>query len=137
MRTYNVDKVVAATSQYAEEIEGFYPEEWLDNPLNVALINENDDVALFENQVGLKNTVCGHYFFFSRGKEAIKAAKEFLEEVFTNTYIETITGLTPRDHKAALWMNRRLGFKEHGEIDTVIGPCRFVMLTKEQWKELA
>lgn len=135
-RTKDVDKVTAATYQYAEAIEGFYPEEWLSNPLNIALINDNDDIALFEHQLGLTNTVCGHYFFFSRGKEAYKAGLEFLEEVFTNTYVETIIGLTPLDNKGALWMNRKLGFKEHGNVDTVIGPCRFVMLTKDQWKDL-
>lgn len=135
MRTYDIKKVKAATSQYAEEIEGFHPEEWLSNELNIALINDKDDIALFEHQADLTDTVCGHYFFFSRGKHAIKAAQEFLKELFTTTYVKAITGLTPVEHKAALWMNRRLGFKEHGEVSTVVGPCKFVVLTKEQWKE--
>lgn len=137
MRTYDLEKVRTSTAQYAEEIEGFNPEEWLANDLNIALINPNGDVALFEHQDGLENTVCGHYFFFSRGKQAVKAAQDFLCEIFSgNYYVETITGLTPEEHKGALWMNRRLGFKDHGQVTTVIGPCRFVMLTKEQWKDL-
>lgn len=136
LRTYDIVKVKQATSQYAEEIEGFDPEEWLANEMNIALINKNDDIALFEHQVNLTNTVCGHYFFFSRGKEAVKAAKDFLKEIFSDDYyVETITGLTPVEHKGALWMNRKLGFKDHGQVDTIIGPCRFVMLTKEQWKD--
>lgn len=135
MRTYDVNKVKAATAQYAREIEGFHPEEWLANKKNIALINDNDDVALFEHQADLLNTVCGHYFFFSRGKEAVKAAEQFLEEVFETTYVQIITGLTPSDHKAALWMNRRLGFSQHGEVSTVIGPCKFVVLTKQEWKD--
>ncbi len=136
MRTYNLEKVRTATAQYADEIEGLNIKEWLQNPLNVALINDKDDIALFENQAALKDTVCGHYFFFSRGKEAIKAAEEFLKEIFSEDYtVQTITGLTPVEHKGALWMNRTLGFKNHGNVDTVIGPCRFVMLTKEQWKD--
>lgn len=134
MRTYDLDKIKQAVAQYSEDVEGFYPDEWIKNDLNIALVNDNNDIALFENQAGLSNTVCGHYFFFSRGKDAVKAATEFLKEVFTTTYVETITGLTPTNHKGALWMNRRLGFKEHGDVDTVAGPCRFVMLTKEQWK---
>lgn len=135
MRTYDINKVRAAVSQYADQIVGFDPKDWLSNPKNIALINDNDDIALFENQVSLTNTVCGHYFFFSRGKHAIKAAKEFLHELFSNDYpVETITGLTPEDHKGALWMNKQLGFKDYGSVDTAIGPCRFVMLTKEQWK---
>ena len=136
MRTYDLNKIKAATSQYAEEIEGFEPSGWIENELNIALINDNDDIALFEHQADLADTVCGHYFFFSRGKEAIKAANEFLDYVFENTYVKIIIGLTPAEHKAALWMNRRLGFKENGQVDTVVGPCKFVLLTKEQWKEL-
>lgn len=136
MRTFDVNKVLAATAQYAKEIEGFAPHDWLFNPRNIALINDNEDIALFEHQYNLTNTVCGHYFFFSRGKEAVKAAKEFLEEVFTTTYVETITGLTPLDNKGALWMNRRLGFREHGNVETEIGPCRFVIMTKQEWKDL-
>lgn len=136
MRTFDLDKVLAATSQYAEEIEGFNPKEWISNGKNIALVNDNSDIALFEHQVALTDTVCGHYFFFSRGKEAVKAAEEFLKEIFSGKYyVKTITGLTPETHKGALWMNRRLGFKDHGQVSTVIGPCRFVILTKEQWKE--
>ncbi len=136
VRTFNVERVKAATAQYGEEIEGFYPEEWLENDKNIALINDNQDIALFEHQANLVDTVCGHYFFFSRGKKAIKAAEEFLKEIFSgNYYVKTITGLTPETHKGALWMNRRLGFKDYGQVDTVVGPCRFVLLTKEQWQE--
>lgn len=136
MRTYDLEKIIIATKQYAKEIEGFYPEEWLSNDLNIALVNDDGDVALFEHQEGLENTVCGHYFFFSRGKQAVKAATEFLKEIFSeNYYVQTITGLTPEEHKGALWMNRRLGFKDYGQVDTCVGPCRFVMLTKEQWEE--
>lgn len=135
MRTHDVNKIKKAVSQYSKEVEGFVPEEWVNNDLNIALINSSDDIALFEHQYKLKNTVCGHYFFFSRGKDAVKAAQEFLKEAFTNTYIETIIGLTPLDHKGALWLNRKLGFQEHGEVSTSVGPCRFVMLAKEQWKD--
>ncbi len=135
MRTYDVEKIKAAVAQYATDIVGFDPEEWVTNKKNVALINDNGDIALFETQSDLFNTVCGHYFFFSRGKDALKAAKEFLEEVFTTTYVEVITGLTPLDNKGALWMNRRLGFKEYGEVSTEVGPCRFVMMSKDQWKK--
>ncbi len=136
-RTYDEEKVKQATAQYAEEIVGLDHKQWLANEKNIALINANDDVALFENQVNLTNTVCGHYFFFSRGKNAVKAAKEFLQEVFSDVYyVETITGLTPQDHKGALWMNKQLGFKDYGQMETEVGPCRFVLLTKEQWKDL-
>lgn len=137
MRTYNLVDIKKAISQYAEEITDFYPKEWIQNDRNIALINEKKDVALFEHQHGLKNTVCGHYFFFSRGKEAVKSATEFLKEIFNSSYyVETIVGLTPEEHKGALWMNKKLGFKDYGQVTTCVGPCRFVMLTKKQWKDL-
>lgn len=137
MRTYNLNKILKATSQYRQEIEGFNPKEWLAYHGNIALINEGGDVALFEEQSCLApSTVCGHYFFFSRGRQAVKAAEAFLEEIFSEEYnVQTIMGLTPTNHKGALWMNRRLGFKEHGTIDTVVGPCKFVLMTKQQWKD--
>jgi hypothetical protein len=137
-RTFDVGKVSKAVQQYGE-VEGFDPLSWLENTKNVALTNENDDIALFERQEDMGDVfVCGHYFFWSRGKEAIKASKEFLVEVFEGPYsVEVIMGLTPLDHKAALWMNTKLGFKSHGTVDTVIGPCRFVVMTKQQWKELS
>ena len=138
MRTYSLNKVLAATSQYeGGEFEGFNPEEWLQHPKNIALTNGNDDIALFEHQAEMaEGTVCGHYFFHSRGKQAVEAAKTFLEEIFSEEYdVENIMGLTPIEHKGALWMNKRLGFKEHGTVDTVEGPCMFVLLTKQQWKD--
>lgn len=134
MRTYDVETVKAAVAQYAEHIVNFDPEEWLSNPKNIALTNDNYDVALFEDQADLFGTVCGHYFFFSRGKHAVKAAQEFLEELFTTTDVQMILGITPEDNKGALWMNRRLGFKESGELTTEVGPCRFVTMSKGQWK---
>lgn len=138
MRTYSLEKVLAATSQYYDgNLKGFNPEKWLQHSKNVALINENDDIALFEHQADMsEGTVCGHYFFHSRGKQAIKTARSFLEEIFSEEYdVESIIGLTPVEHKGALWMNKRLGFKEHGTIDTVEGPHMFVLLTKQQWKD--
>jgi hypothetical protein len=136
MRTYDLEKVRTAVSQYADQIVGLNVEEWLGNPKNIALINGNDDVALFEHQHFLTDTVCGHYFFFSRGKEALKAGRLFLREIFSGRYyVQTIVGITPEDHKGALWMNKQLGFKDNGSLETMIGPCRFVSLTREQWKD--
>lgn len=135
MRTFDPEVVKEAVKLYAEEIVGLNVEEWLSNPLNIALVNEKGDVSLLEHQVALTNTVCAHYFFKSRGKEAIKTGKEFMAEVFNNTYVEVITGLTPCNHKAALWMNRQLGLKEYGVVNTEIGPCKFAVITKQQWKD--
>lgn len=116
-------------------IKGLDPESWLKNDFNVALIDDKENLALFERQWLLTKTVTGHYFFKSRGKDALIASKKMLKEIFTGPYsIEVIAGITPVDHKGALWMNRQIGFKSHGQIDTEIGPCEFVILTKQEWE---
>lgn len=133
MRTFDPEIVRQATAQYAENIEGFNPEEWLETEENVALTNDKGDVALFQRE--LPGVVCGHYFFHSRGKEAVKVAKKFLEEAFTGPYnIHLIRGLTPLQHLGARWMNRQLKFKSYGVVQAVYGPCELVILTRQEWE---
>ncbi len=123
-----------AIKLYSETIVGLDPDEWIKNPANIGLQNDHEDVALFERQWRLPTSVTGHYFFKSRGRAAIKAGFDFLEEIFTGPYgVEMIIGLTPSDHKAALWINRKLGFRSEGEVETPQGPCHLVLLTKADW----
>jgi hypothetical protein len=136
-RTRNIDIINAATKEYKHELTGFYPDLWLSIPMNVVLTNENGDVGLFERTAEMDGTVTGHYFFHSRGREALRTAKEMLREIFTGPYdVTSIVGLTPLEKKGALWMNRQLGFGHEEEVDTVAGPCRFVLLTKQEWELL-
>lgn len=136
MRTFDAQLTQAAVSQYAQAIENFEPARWLMYKDNVALTNDNKDIALFERSETSPLTVYGHYFFWSRGKEAIKAAEGFLEEIFTTSdyNVLSIIGLTPTTNKAALWMNRRLGFKEVATMDTPEGTVKMVVLTKQDWE---
>lgn len=134
-RIRNSNLVLEATKRYKEDIVGLNVPEWVKNPANVALRNEQGDVSMFERNWRQPNTVSGHYFFVSRGGAARKAAEEMLEEIFTGDYDVTIvTGLTPLTHRGALMMNKFLGFKTVDTIDTEIGDCELVMLTKEQWE---
>ena len=136
MRTTDPHIVEAAVETYAEAIEGFTIESWLSNPLNVALV-EGDDAALFGRQPHADHVVFGHYFFRSKGKNAVKAAKGFLEEIFTGPYsVDAVVGLTPINHKAAIWMTRHLGFTFDGEVETDDGPYLFSILTKQEWEQL-
>lgn len=135
MRTFDIHLIQNAVSQYAEEIQGFEPAEWLSNAYNVALTNDNEDIALFERLATAPNTVYGHYFFWSRGKDAVKAAKQFLKEIFTGNYgIQLIVGLTPTEHKGALWLNNQLGFKKLEVVPSDIGDLQMVTLTKQDWE---
>lgn len=132
MRTTDVIRVSSAVAQYADEIDGFYPEEWLGDEKNIALINSDDDVALFEYV--RPGVYYGHYFFWNRGKHAIAAAEEFLREIFTYD-IRVLEGLTPITNLGARWMSKRLGFKSLGIIKTP-KPHLFMMMTREEWNEL-
>ena len=136
-RTIKPDDIRQAVDKYMGEIEGFDPDTWVDNDYNVALIREDtQDVALFERQYKIPHVVHGHYFFHSRGKEAIKTAKAALKEIFSGKYnIEVVSGFTPYDNKGALRMNKLLGFTSHGSIDTSVGPCDFVVLTRKEWEK--
>lgn len=119
-------------SPYENELVGFDPVEWLANGDNVCLTDGHGNFTLFERSV--PKTVIGHYFLVARGKEAFAICKEFLDEIFSGPYdVKIIYGLTPVEKKGALWMNKRLGFKSHGLIDTVAGPCEMVSMTKEDW----
>lgn len=135
MRTYSSSLLEKTMAPYLHELMGFHPREWVLNFDNIALTNKNEDLALFE--LSEDGIYTGHYFFNSRGKEAYEAAQKFLKEVFSRRYdVKVIRGLTPLDKKGALWMNRKLGFKEYGEINTDAGPCRLVFLTRLEWEQL-
>lgn len=135
MRTFDVDLVSKAVSQYGK-VTGFYPEEWLQDKNNVALTNDNEDVALFQRTEEGLSSVYGHYFFWSRGKKAVKAAKEFLVEIFTGPYnVEVIIGLTPVEHKGAVWMNKQLGFKTVAVMPSIHGDMNMVLLNKSEWSD--
>lgn len=135
MRTKDLELLLRTMAPYLPEIKGFYPEQWLNDDRNIALTNDKEDLGLF--QFDGDGLYTGHYFFNSRGKEAYKTGVAFLKEIFNDPYdVRVIRGITPHDKKGALWMNRKLGFKEYGDIDTCIGPCRLVLMTKPEWVEL-
>lgn len=135
MRTFDHFLITKAVSQYADEIVDFDPRVWTEDQSNVALTNDNEDIALFQRQELNPIAVFGHYFFWSRGKEAVKAAKDFLREVFTQDYgIEVIMGLTPVTHKGALWLNKQLGFTNLEIVPSHVGDLQMVTLTKKDWE---
>ena len=113
-------------------IEGFDPEEWLNDENNIALTNGEGDFALFEYEY--LGVYSGHYFYKARGKKALQASKEFLKHLFTNYYVRAIRGLSPLEHLGARWLNKQLGFKSYGILETPVGPHELVILTKQEWE---
>lgn len=133
VRTWDASLIAPAIKHFLNSDDLVDPIEWVSNPVNIVLINAHGDMALFE--YGIKDKYSGHYFFKSRGRAAILAAKEFLDELFNTCYnIHILTGLVPIKHLGARWLSRQLGFKSYGVI-TYIDNKHYEMfiLTKKEF----
>jgi len=108
---------------------GFSKEDWGEGE-NIALI-DNLDLFLFEYV--RDSHYRGHYFLISRGKEALRLSQEALKFMFTKARV--IEGWTPLENKAAVWMSRRLGFKDHGQLETIAGPMRLFIMTRDEYEQ--
>lgn len=133
IRCYDAALIAEAASTFLKH-EDCDCIDWIADPNNIALVNDQGDMALFE--IGLKHIYTGHYYFKSRGRQAIDAGHEFLDAIFNTCYnINVVMGLTPIDNRAARWMSRRLGFKSYG--DQQIGDQHFEMfiITKKEFNQ--
>lgn len=132
MRTYDVQQVRETIEGLHEDGVNMSAEDWVNNPANIALVNDSGDVALFE--IGFKNVYTGHYYFTSKGRKAIQVARQFIDELFNTCYnIEVILGLTPLTNLPARWLSRQVGFKSHGVVE---GPKRhyeMFIITKREF----
>lgn len=129
MRTYDPVIVQPAIDHFLKDNSNRADlNEWLSKEYNIALVNEVRDLAVFERtKPGIYR---GHYFFQSRGRKAITAGKDFLDEIFDPCYnIKVITGLTPISNLAARWLSRQIGFKSNGIIKLFNNPYELFILT--------
>lgn len=105
------------------------------NEANVAVVTKSGDVALFERADGISHVVAGHFFFKSRGKEAIASAKDILKQAFkAKPEITIIVGLVPKDKKHVSALTRRLGFSYNGDVGPDTCPCEYFTLSKFDWE---
>lgn len=133
MRTYDtklvghaIDELLSKTDQ---EVDA---EKWLSNKDNIVLVNEKGDMTLLER--GIKDIYTGHYFFKSRGREAVRSGKEFLDELFNSCYnISVLTGLVPITHLGARWMSRQIGLKSYGVEHINNKPYEMFIITKKEF----
>jgi hypothetical protein len=133
MRTYDSYIAYTAIQTLTKAQPDFDVIEWISDQDNIMLINSLGDVALFEHEKNLRG-VTGHYYFRSRGKPAIQAAKEFLAEVF-GLGVQSIKGLTPLTNLGARWMSRHIGFKSYGVVRTTKEPCELFIMHYTEYKE--
>jgi hypothetical protein len=120
-------KEVSGVSDLA--LDTFDLEEWCKEDKNIALTNGQDYVILTYER---DKIYAGHYFFRSRGKEALKVAREALKEIFT--FAEVLIGLTPTSQRKALWFTRQLGFTSHGILERSLGPSELFILTRKEFE---
>lgn len=134
MRTWDSLKVAKAIKFFLKSEDLVDPIEWISNPKNIVLENEQGDLALFEYDIPIPKNYSGHYYFKSRGKQAIQSAIDFLDELFNTCYnIHVVIGLVPADNKAAKWMSRRVGFTHHGPERIGEKDYELFILTKKEF----
>lgn len=131
-RTYDVQLVEPALRHMGLTADFV---DWLANPANIALVNDQGDIALFEYGLPNHKVYSGHYYFKSRGRLAIQAAKSFIDELFNSCYnIDVVLGLAPIHHKAARWLSRQVGFKSYGFDELNGKEYEIFILTKRDFR---
>ena len=108
--------------------------EWLADSTNIVFENSQGDLALFEYGLPTKAVYSGHYYFNSRGRQAIKAGKEFLDELFNSCYnINIVMGMVPIERREVKWITRQLGFKSYGPEEARGKQYELFILTKREF----
>lgn len=128
-----IQNTLDKNSEYFDE--GFNTSEWLSDLDNIAIINSDKDVALFEHiENGLYQ---GHYFFNeAKGRKAIELGTNIIKLLLEDysDKVRVVQGLTPVDNRKARWVSRQLGFNSLGIVTTEEGECElfFLPLMKER-----
>lgn len=130
-RSFDVVEVVKAVSLYSDEVIGFHPESWIADDKNIALTDGEGNYNLLEYE--LPGVYTGHTFYIKRGRAAKAHLHEALRVAFTDFPVEVIRGLTPIKLVGARWMARQGGFKSHGVVQTLAGPCELFILSKHEY----
>ena len=130
-KTTSYKELWPLVEKYATYFKDADVQEWLDDPKNIAIVDE-DNVALFEYKS--PGAYWGHYFYNSaRGREAIKLSERILKHAFHKYPIKTLLGLTPEDNKPARWLSRQIGMHSLGLVETLNGQCELFFLDKDTY----
>ncbi len=101
--------------------------DWVANPLNVALFY-GDDMALFDYIT--PGHYEGHFFFQSRGKEAVEVAKILTQKMFEHGAL-MIVGYVPFINRRAGVIAHAAGYHYAGNKMTEHGPVRVYLNAPE------
>lgn len=134
MRTWDVMKIEPAIIEFLGPYNTVDPIDWVSQSENIVLENEGGDLALFEYSFPIRKVYSGHYYFKSRGRAALTAARGFLDELFNTCYnIHVLMGFVPNDRKAAQWMTRQLGFTSYGVEEIHDKQYELFIITKKEF----
>lgn len=110
-------------------------EDWLAKKQNVMLVDELGNVGIAAEY--FPGVYTGHWFFNSRGKEAMEVAKQMLRVMFEDLDIKLMRGLTPVELRGACILARKIGFTSHGILEYPDGEtCELFCLTKEDFERM-
>lgn len=118
----------------SEEFNGpsFNYQGWLDNKNNVMLV-DGDDVGLATFEYPGVYTV--HWFFVSRGRQALRTAKLMLGHMFEVYDAKILRGLTPVNLKAARWLAKQAGLTSYGIVECLDGPHEIMCITRHDYEK--
>ena len=134
MRIYDAAKVQPAIDHFLGPDNSVDAVEWLSHPEHIVLENDRGDLALFEYGFPTKKIYSGHYYFKSRGRQAIEAARGFLDELFNSCYnVHVLMGLVPVERKDVRWLTRRVGFSSHGFEEVHGKEYELFIITKKEF----
>lgn len=115
MRTWDAIKIGQAIECFLHTDTIVDPIEWLSDQNNLVLENDRGDLGLMEYGIQAKKVHSCHCYFKSRGRQAVKAAREFLDELFNTCYnVDILMTMTPIERREVRWFSRQAGFTSYG-----------------------
>jgi hypothetical protein len=102
-------------------------EGWLANHYNIMYVSGEDVGLLTYDYPGVYT---GHWFFKSRGKDALNTAFAMLDKLFRDRDAKLVRGITPVGLKGARYLAKRLGFQSLGIEEYPDGPYEIMVLAK-------
>lgn len=130
-RSYNPKVLEEAVKLAPSDMnEGLNCEEWLQHPNNIMLVEGENVTLVVVNSPGVYTL---HWFYKSRGKEALEQAHRILKYLFEEGGMKVARGITRVDLKAARWACRKVGFKSYGILDWGDCECELFILTKDDF----
>lgn len=130
-RSFDPEVMKEAAGEYNGP--SFPYQKWVDNTKNVMLV-DGDDVGLATFEY--KGVYTVHWFYVSRGRAAIKMAREMLNLMFQDYGAEAIRGLTPTKIKSARWLARQVGCTSYGFETFPSGENEIFIMTKQEFEKV-